>query len=149
MAIIVKSAIKINKGFDTWAAMVKSQDERLGEMGIKFLFAGTEKDDPTQLHAIMMFPSMEVLQAFGADEELTEIRRQGGAVIETGVMTPISEDYFTNYPDAFMKHWTRKFKARISRLERNIRAIVISINNNEQFVGNVNDKSKYCLRSMG
>ena len=47
---------------------------------------------------------MEVLQAFGADEELTEIRRQGGAVIETGVMTPISEDYFTNYPDAFMKH---------------------------------------------
>ena len=68
------------------------------------LFAGTEKDDPTQLHAIMMFPSMEVLQAFGADEELTEIRRKGGAVIETGVMTPISEDYFTNYPDAFIKH---------------------------------------------
>ncbi|MDC1242811.1 hypothetical protein N8Z86_01650 [Amylibacter sp.] len=27
-----------------------------------------------------------------------------GAVIESGVMTPISEDYFTNYPDAFMKH---------------------------------------------
>ena len=104
MAIIVKSAIKISKGFDTWAAMVKSQDERLASMGIKFLFAGTEKDDPTQLHAIMMFPSMEVLQAFGADEELTEIRRQGGAEIETGVMTPISEDYFTNYPDAFMKH---------------------------------------------
>ena len=117
MAIIVKSAIRINKGFDTWAAMVKSQDERLGEMGIKFLFAGTEKDDPTQLHAIMMFPSMEVLQAFGADEELTEIRRQGGAVIETGVMTPISEDYFTNYPDAFMKHWMRNFKARMSRLK--------------------------------
>ena len=104
MAVIVKSAIKINKGFDTWSAMVKSQDKRLGEMGIKFLFAGTEKDDPTQLHAIMMFPSMEVLQAFGADEELTEIRKQGGAVIETGVMTPISEDYFTNYPDAFVKH---------------------------------------------
>ena len=104
MAIIVKSAIKLNKGFDTWAAMVKSQDERIREMGIKFLFAGTEKDDPTQLHAIMMFPSMEVLQAFGADEELTEIRRQAGAVIESGVMTPISEDYFTNYPDAFIKH---------------------------------------------
>ena len=44
MAIIVKSAIKLNKGFDTWAAMVKSQDERIREMGIKFLFAGTEKD---------------------------------------------------------------------------------------------------------
>ena len=104
MAIIVKSAIKISKGFDTWSAMVKSQDKRLASMGIKFLFAGAEKDDPTQLHAIMMFPSMEVLQAFGADEELTEIRRKGGALIKTRVMTPISEDYFTNYPDAYIKH---------------------------------------------
>ena len=56
------------------------------------MFAGTEKDYPTQLHAIMMFPSMEMLQAFGADEELTEIRRQGGTVIETGIMMLISED---------------------------------------------------------
>ncbi|MDB4839023.1 hypothetical protein OAH74_04120 [Amylibacter sp.] len=38
------------------------------------------------------------------NEELTEIRREAGAVIESGVMTPISEDYFTNYPDAFIKH---------------------------------------------
>ncbi|MDB2464518.1 hypothetical protein N9W55_02010 [Amylibacter sp.] len=52
----------------------------------------------------MLFPSMEVLQAFGANEELTEIRREAGAVIESGVMTPISEDYLTNYPDAFIKH---------------------------------------------
>ena len=47
MAIIVKSSIKLNKGFDTCAAMVKSQDERIREMEIKFLFAGTEKNDPT------------------------------------------------------------------------------------------------------
>jgi hypothetical protein len=104
MAIIMKSEIKITKGFDTWQKMVKSQVDKLSEMGIKFLFAGTEKTDPTQLHAIMMFPSVEVLQSFGSDEELTEIRRQAGAVIETGVMTPISEDFFTNYPDTYMKH---------------------------------------------
>ena len=104
MAIIMKSEIKITKGFETWQKMVKSQAEKLSEMGIRFLFAGTEKADPTQLHAIMMFPSMEVLQAFGSDEELTEIRRQAGAVIESGVMTPISEDFFTNYPDTYMKH---------------------------------------------
>ena len=101
---LVKSEIKITKGFDTWQKMVKSQEDRIKEMGIKFLFAGTEKDDPNQLHAIMMFPSMEALQAFGANEELTEIRRQAGAVIESGKMTPISEDYFANYPDVFMKH---------------------------------------------
>ena len=104
MAIIMKSEIKITKGFETWQKMVKSQSEKLSEMGIKFLFAGTERADPTQLHAIMMFPSMEVLQAFGSDEELTEIRRQAGAVIESGVMTPISEDFFTNYPDTYVKH---------------------------------------------
>ena len=89
MSIIVKSQIKISKGFDTWKAMVKSQEDRINEMGIKFLFAGTEKDDPNQLHAIMLFPSMEVLQAFGANEELTKIRREAGAVIESGIMTPI------------------------------------------------------------
>jgi hypothetical protein len=44
------------------------------------------------------------MQAFGADKELTETRRQAGAVIESGVMTPISDDFFTNYPDAFMQH---------------------------------------------
>jgi len=104
MSIIVKSQIKITKGFDTWKAMVKSQEDRINEMGIKFLFAGTEKDDPNQLHAIMLFPSMEVLQAFGANEELTEIRRQADAVIESGIMTPISSDYFTNYPDAVIEH---------------------------------------------
>ena len=52
----------------------------------------------------MLFPSMEVLQAFGANEELTKIRREAVAIIESGVMAPISEDYFTNYPDAFIKH---------------------------------------------
>ena len=45
-------------------------------MGIKFLFAGTEKDDPNQLHAIMMFSNTAVLQVLGSDDELTEIRRQ-------------------------------------------------------------------------
>ena len=104
ISIIVKSQIKITKGFDTWKAMVKSQEDRINEMGIKFLFAGTEKDDPNQLHAIMLFPSMEALQAFGANAELTEIRRKAGAVIESGIMTPISDDYFTNYPDAVIEH---------------------------------------------
>ena len=74
-------------------------------MGIKFLFAGIEKDDPNQLHAIMMFSNMAVLQVFGSDDELTEIRRQEGAVIDGGDMTPISNNYFTNYPDAFIQHY--------------------------------------------
>ena len=59
--------IKITKGFDTWQEMIKAQEDRINEMGIKFLFAETEKDDPIQLHVIMLFPSMEVLQVFGAN----------------------------------------------------------------------------------
>lgn len=74
-------------------------------MGIKFLFAGIEKDDPNQLHAIMMFSNMAVLQVYGSDDELTEIRRQEGAVIDGGDMTPTSNNYFTNYPDAFIQHY--------------------------------------------
>ena len=104
MAVIVKSAIKLSKAFDTWQAIVKSQEHRIKEMEIKFLFAGTEKEDPTQVHAIMMFPSMEAFQAFGADTELTETRRKVGAVIESGVMTPILEKQFTNYLNARVKH---------------------------------------------
>ena len=74
-------------------------------MGIKFLFAGIEKDDPNQLHAIMMFSNMAALQVFGSDDELTEIRRQEVAVIDGGDMTPTSNNYFTNYPDAFIQHY--------------------------------------------
>ena len=74
-------------------------------MGIKFLFAGTEKEDPNQLHAIMMFSDMAALQVFGSDDELTEIRKQGVDVIDAGDMTPTSNNYFTNYPDAFIQYY--------------------------------------------
>ena len=59
---------------------------------------------PTKLHTIIKFKSIEAMQAFGADKEFTETHKQVGAVIESGVMTPISDDFFTNYPDAFMQH---------------------------------------------
>ena len=104
MAVIVKGEITITKGFDRWKAMVFSQKEKMAGMGMQFLFAGTEKNDPTKLHTVIKFESVEAMQAFGADKELTETRRQAGAVIESGVMTPISDDFFTNYPDAIMQH---------------------------------------------
>jgi hypothetical protein len=52
----------------------------------------------------MTFESIEAMQSFGADKELTEARKQAGAVIKSAVMTPISDKFFTNYPDAFMQH---------------------------------------------
>ncbi len=63
----------------------------------------TEKNDPTNF---TLLSSLKVLKlcSIRADKELTETRRQAGAVIESGVMTPISDNFFTNYPDAFMQH---------------------------------------------
>ena len=104
MAVIVKGEITITKGFETWKTMVFSQKERMADMGMQFLFAGTTKDDPTKLIAVMKFDSVEAMQRFGSDEELTDIRRQAGAVIESGVMTPISDEFFTNFPEPFVRH---------------------------------------------
>ena len=104
MTIIVKSEITITKGFDTWKTMVQANSEKMKKIGFSFLFAGTAQDDPTKLVVILRFDSMEALKSFGADEELTEQRREAGAVLESGVMTIMSDDFFTNYPEPFIKN---------------------------------------------
>ena len=43
------------------------------EMGISFLFTGTENDDPTMLHAIMSFDSMDVIKKFGLTRILQKL----------------------------------------------------------------------------
>ena len=47
----------------------------------------------------MQFPNMES-KAFKDDKELAEKRKEAGAVLESAVMIPISDEYLTNYPDA-------------------------------------------------
>ena len=59
---------------------------------------------PTKLHNIIKFGSIEGMQAFSADKEFTETRKQAGAVIESVVIPPKSDEFFTNYPDALMQH---------------------------------------------
>ena len=104
MAVIVKGEITITKGFRSLEINGVLTKRENGWNGHAISLAGTEKNDPTKLHTIIKFESVEAMQAFGADKELTETRRQAGAVIESGVMTPISDDFFTNYPTAFMQH---------------------------------------------
>ena len=105
MAILVKGEITITKGFATWKAMVKQNQKRMEKLGMVMLFAGVQKDDPTKLHVIMKFPDLEALQAFNANEELTEERRQAGAVIESGIMTVMAEEeVLINFPAPFTVH---------------------------------------------
>ena len=70
MAVIVKGEITITKGFDHWKSMVFSQKEKNGWNG-NAIFAGTEKNDPTRLYTIIKFESVEAIQTFGDDNELT------------------------------------------------------------------------------
>ena len=102
MALLVKGEITITKGFKTWKNMVYQSKDKLEEYGISFLFAGTQMDDETKLHVVMKFDSMEALEKFRDDDELTERRREAGAIIESGVQTPISADFITNFPNAFV-----------------------------------------------
>ena len=52
----------------------------------------------------MQFPNMEALQAFKDDKELAEKRKEAGAVLESAIMIPISDEHLTNYPDAYTNH---------------------------------------------
>ena len=42
--------------------------------------------------------------AFKDDKELAEKRKEAGAVLESAVMIPISDEHLTNYPDAYTNH---------------------------------------------
>ena len=90
MGILVKGEITITKGFKTWKEMVYAQDGKLKEHGIKFIFAGTQKDDPSKLHTVMQFPNMEALQAFRDDKQLTEKRREASLLFSVSCLSSLN-----------------------------------------------------------
>ena len=48
----------------------------------------------------MLTAELSLASGFGSNDELTEKRRQAGAVVESGVMTIVSkEEFFTNFPE--------------------------------------------------
>ena len=100
MAIIVIGKITISRGFETWKNMVFASEAQMKAIGMSMLVAGTAKADPTSLNLVMTFETMEGLEKFRTDEALTARRVEAGAVLETAVMTMLSDDYFTNFPAA-------------------------------------------------
>ena len=80
---------------------------------MQLLFAGTTKEDPTTLISVIKFDSVEAIQAFGSHEEFTETRRQAGMIMESGVMTPISDEFFNKLPRAFHTALTQLRSQRI------------------------------------
>ena len=98
--MLVVTTIELSKGFQAWKDMVHSVQDKMKEHGMTFVFAGTEKDDETKLHTVIHFESEEHLMSFSQDEELTRLRAEAGAIVETATITPISDSAFINYPKA-------------------------------------------------
>ena len=96
--MIVKLTQDLNKGFAPWKEMVHNNAHKMKEHGFRAIFAGTEAGDDNKLHVIMEFDSPASLEAFKNDAELTQARIDAGAVLESAVATPMSDDSFSNYP---------------------------------------------------
>ena len=96
--MIVKLTQDLNKGFAPWKEMVHNNAHKMKEHGFRAIFAGTEAGDDSKLHVIMEFDSPASLEAFKNDAELTQARIDAGAVLESAVATPMSDDSFSNFP---------------------------------------------------
>ena len=98
--MLVVTTIELSKGFQAWKDMVYSVQDKMKRHGMTFVFAGTEKDDDTKLHTVIHFESEEHLKSFSQDEELTRLRAEAEAIVETATITPITDAAFINYPKA-------------------------------------------------
>jgi uncharacterized protein (DUF2126 family) len=96
--MFVKGTITLSRGFESWKNMVHANEAKMKNIGMQMVFAGTAATDDSQLTVIMHFDSPGALEQFKGDAELTEERVKAGAVMDTAVMTPMTELSFTNFP---------------------------------------------------
>ncbi len=89
----VHGTVTITRGFSVWKAMVDSSKAEMEELGMRILFAATEANDDTKLHVIMEFDSMEAAQELSSRPEIVERRKSAGVLVETSVMTPLSDPW--------------------------------------------------------
>ena len=100
--MLVVTTISLSKGFQTWNNMVYASKDKMKDYGMTFVFAGTQADDDSKLHAVIHFESMENLKKFQADDDLTKLRIEAGAIVESGTFTPITDAAFTNFPNTLI-----------------------------------------------
>ena len=94
--MIVKMTIDLARGFEPWKEMFIKNEHRLNEHGGRLVFAGTEKDNDNKLTIIMDFDSPDALKSFASDEELSKIRAEAGAMLETSTVTMMCAESFTS-----------------------------------------------------
>ena len=92
--MIVKLTQDLARGFAPWKAMFCENEAELNTLGAKLIFAGSEKDDDNKMMVLIEFDSPEAMKAFGGHEGLKAKRAAAGVILETTVVTAMSEASF-------------------------------------------------------
>ena len=92
--MMVKLTQDLARGLGPWKDMYHENQAVLNALGARLIFAGTEKDDDSKLTVIIDFDSLEAMKAFGGHEELKAERAAAGALLDTTVITVMSEGSF-------------------------------------------------------
>ena len=90
---------KLSKGFVSWKSMLQENKAKLEEHGMTCIFASSHKEDDNTMLVIIHFESQEGMMGFKNDAELTKAREDAGALTETTVMTPLSDEAVVNFPN--------------------------------------------------
>ena len=75
--------------------MFFENEAELNTLGARLIFAGSEKDNDNKIMVLIDFDSSETMKAFGGHEGLKAKRAAAGALLETTVITIISDEAFT------------------------------------------------------
>jgi len=86
--------------FAKWMEMALDNGDRLRKHGGTIIFARTEKDDDTNMFAIIHYESIEGLKSFKEDKEFAEIRAAAGAHVETTEVTILNDNPLVSHPSS-------------------------------------------------
>ena len=94
--MLVKLTQDLARGFAPWKEMFFENEAELNALGAKLIFAGSEKDDDNKMLVLIDFESLEAMKAFGGHEGLKAKRAAAGAILESTVITVMSDEAFTS-----------------------------------------------------
>ena len=77
--------------------MLEGALDKLKEYGMTIVFAGTALADDNRMTVIIYFSSQEGMMNFANDEEAKKTREEAGVLLDTVVMTPMTDMSITNY----------------------------------------------------
>jgi uncharacterized protein (DUF1330 family) len=84
----------LERGFKPWKEMYFENEAELNALGARLVFAGTTKEDDNKMMVIIEFDSPEAMKAFATHEELRAKRAAAGAILESNVVTIMSDEAF-------------------------------------------------------